>query len=223
VADPASFALTGTAAGTIAARFVVGDAGSLVLTGVNAGTQAGRTLVGDAGSLTTTGSAAGTVAGRQTVGDPGAFTLNGSDATLTATGSVAYTLVLDPAAFTLQGFAAPLTVGGLDDIRSKGGFDPYVYKRRNKRRAKAQDVQAFVAEVAQADLSDAPPVLVAQAEDALQAAREALALRNAAIEDAATLARALTEINEFYRLVREQVRLRREADDDEDEELLLLH
>ena len=109
------------------------------------------------------------------------------------------------------------------DEGSKGGWDPYAYKRRNKRRAKAQDVQAFVAEVAQADLSDAPPVLVAQAEDALQAAREALALRNAAIEDAATLARALAEINEFYRLVREQVRLRREADDDEDDELLLLH
>jgi len=109
------------------------------------------------------------------------------------------------------------------DEGSKGGWDPYTYRRRNKRRAKVQDVQAFVAEVAQADMSDAPPVLVAQAEDALQAAREALALRNAAIEDAATLARALAEINEFYRLVREQVRLRREADDDEDDELLLLH
>jgi hypothetical protein len=149
----------------------------------------------------------------------GAVTLS-SNGTLTAsvTGTLSATLGL----LTLS--AQGVLPGAVPaDEGSKGGWDPYAYKRRNKRRAKAQDVQAFVAEVAQADLSDAPPVLVAQAEDALQAAREALALRNAAIEDAATLARALAEINEFYRLVREQVRLRREADDDEDDELLLLH
>jgi hypothetical protein len=149
----------------------------------------------------------------------GAATLS-SNGTLTAsvTGTLSATLGL----LTLS--AQGVLPGAVPaDEGSKGGWDPYAYKRRNKRRAKAQDVQAFVAEVAQADLSDAPPVLVAQAEDALQAAREALALRNAAIEDAATLARALAEINEFYRLVREQVRLRREADDDEDDELLLLH
>lgn len=163
---------------------------------------------------TLTAGATGTLAGTL-----GAVTLS-SNGTLTAsvTGTLSATLGL----LTLS--AQGVLPGAVPaDEGSKGGWDPYAYKRRNKRRAKAQDVQAFVAEVAQADLSDAPPVLVAQAEDALQAAREALALRNAAIEDAATLARALAEINEFYRLVREQVRLRREADDDEDDELLLLH
>ena len=163
---------------------------------------------------TLTAGATGTLAGTLE-----AVTLS-SNGTLTAavTGTLSATLGL----LTLS--AEGVLPGAVPaDEGSKGGWDPYAYKRRNKRRAKAQDVQAFVAEVAQADLSDAPPVLVAQAEDALQAAREALALRNAAIEDAATLARALAEINEFYRLVREQVRLRREADDDEDDELLLLH
>lgn len=163
---------------------------------------------------TLTAGATGTLAGTL-----GAVTLS-SNGTLTAsvTGTLSATLGL----LTLS--AQGVLPGAVPaDEGSKGGWDPYAYKRRNKRRAKVQDVQAFVAEVAQADLSDAPPVLVAQAEDALQAAREALALRNAAIEDAATLARALAEINEFYRLVREQVRLRREADDDEDDELLLLH
>lgn len=163
---------------------------------------------------TLTAGATGTLAGTL-----GAVTLS-SNGTLTAsvTGTLSATLgLLTLSAEGVLPRAVPADEG------SKGGWDPYAYKRRNKRRAKAQDVQAFVAEVAQADLSDAPPVLVAQAEDALQAAREALALRNAAIEDAATLARALAEINEFYRLVREQVRLRREADDDEDDELLLLH
>jgi len=163
---------------------------------------------------TLTAGATGTLAGTL-----GAVTLS-SNGTLIAsvTGTLSATLGL----LTLS--AQGVLPGAVPaDEGSKGGWDPYAYKRRNKRRAKAQDVQAFVAEVAQADLSDAPPVLVAQAEDALQAAREALALRNAAIEDAATLARALAEINEFYRLVREQVRLRREADDDEDDELLLLH
>ena len=163
---------------------------------------------------TLTAGATGTLAGTL-----GAVTL-ASNGTLTAavTGTLSATLGL----LTLS--AQGVLPGAVPaDEGSKGGWDPYAYKRRNKRRAKAQDVHAFVAEVAQADLSDAPPVLVAQAEDALQAAREALALRNAAIEDAATLARALAEINEFYRLVREQVRLRREADDDEDDELLLLH
>lgn len=186
---------------------------------------------------TLTAGATGTLAGTL-----GAVTLS-SNGTLTAsvTGTLSATLgaltlassgtLASPVTGTLSATLGLLTLSAQGvlpgavpaDEGSKGGWDPYAYKRRNKRRAKAQDVQAFVAEVAQADLSDAPPVLVAQAEDAWQAAREALALRNAAIEDAATLARALAEINEFYRLVREQVRLRREADDDEDDELLLLH
>jgi hypothetical protein len=159
-------------------------------------------------------------------GISGALSTTLGAATLTSNGTL-----IAPVTGTLSATLGLLTLSAQGvlpqavpvDEGSKGGWNPYAYKRRNKRRASTQDVQDFVAELARVDLSDAPLVLAAQADDALQAAREALALRNAAIEDAATLARALAEINEFYSLVREQVRLRREADEDEDDELLLLH
>jgi hypothetical protein len=113
----------------------------------------------------------------------------------------------------------------VDEGGSKGGFDPYAYKRRNKRRDKIEDVRQFMADILGRDLEDAPPEIIEQAEEAKQAAREVLALAPTGLDtDArASLVQALDEINEFYRLVRERVRLAREADEDEDEDLLLLH
>ena len=113
----------------------------------------------------------------------------------------------------------------VDEGGSKGGWDPYAYKRRNKRRDKIEDVRQFMADILGRDLEDAPPEIIEQAEEAKQAAREVLALAPTGLDtDArAALVQALDEINEFYRLVRERVRLAREADEDEDEELLLLH
>jgi hypothetical protein len=113
----------------------------------------------------------------------------------------------------------------VDEGGSKGGFDPYAYKRRNKRRDKIEDVRQFMADILGRDLEDAPPEIIEQAEEAKQAAREVLALAPTGLDtDArAALVQALDEINEFYRLVRERVRLAREADEDEDEDLLLLH
>lgn len=113
----------------------------------------------------------------------------------------------------------------VDEGGSKGGFDPYAYKRRNKRRDKIEDVRQFMADILGRDLEDAPPEIIEQAEEAKQAAREVLALAPTGLDtDArAALVQALDEINEFYRLVRERVRLAREADEDEDDELLLLH
>jgi hypothetical protein len=113
----------------------------------------------------------------------------------------------------------------VDEGGSKGGFDPYAYKRRNKRRDKIEDVRQFMADILGRDLEDAPPEIIEQAEEAKQAAREVLALAPTGLDtDArASLVQALDEINEFYRLVRERVRLAREADEDEDEDMLLLH
>jgi hypothetical protein len=113
----------------------------------------------------------------------------------------------------------------VDEGGSKGGFDPYAYKRRNKRRDKIEDVRQFMADILGRDLEDAPPEIIEQAEEAKQAAREVLALAPTGLDtDArAVLVQALDEINEFYRLVRERVRLAREADEDEDEDMLLLH
>jgi hypothetical protein len=113
----------------------------------------------------------------------------------------------------------------VDEGGSKGGWDPYAYKRRNKRRDKIEDVRQFMADILGRDLEDAPPEIIEQAEEAKQAAREVLALAPTGLDTDArnALSAALDEINEFYRLVRERVRLAREADEDEDEELLLLH
>jgi hypothetical protein len=153
----------------------------------------------------------------------GAVTLS-SNGTLTAavTGTLASTLGLLTlsAAGTLSGTPVP------EPSRGKGGWDPYVYKRRNKRRDKLEDVRQFMADVLGRDFDDAPTDVIEQVEEAKQAAREVLAVApvtGLTDTDHARLQRALSEINEFYRVLREQVRLAREADDDEDDELLLLH
>lgn len=108
-----------------------------------------------------------------------------------------------------------------DESRGKGGWDPYYYKRRNKRRSKPKDVQEFLSEVLG---HDAPEQVAAQAEAAKIAAVQYLAIANTALQEekAALLARALKEINEFYAEIRADVKRRREIDDEEDDFLLLM-
>lgn len=100
---------------------------------------------------------------------------------------------------------------------NKGGWNPYVYKKRNKRRDQRRDVVRFIEEVAQPDLAQAPERVQEQAQDALEAAR--LALR---LNELDALQRALREINEFYALVRAEAKRQRDEIDADEEELLLL-
>ncbi len=103
-----------------------------------------------------------------------------------------------------------------EDTRGKGGWDPYYYKKRNKRRDQRRDVVRFVEEVAEAPLAQAPIEIQEQGREALEAAR--LALQLAELD---AMQKALREINEFYALIRaEAKRLRDEEEDDID--LLLL-
>jgi len=109
----------------------------------------------------------------------------------------------------------------IEEARSKGGFDPYYYKRRNKRRHKLEDVREFLAETLSAPLANAPEDVQEQQEAAKVAALQALALLNIDRQEAqAKLAVALEEINQFYALIREQAKLARE--EDEEDEMLLL-
>lgn len=107
-----------------------------------------------------------------------------------------------------------------DESRGRGGFDPYYYKRRNKRRSKPEDVREFVSEVLS---HEAPDEVAAQAEAAKIAALQYLAIENTALqaEKSALLADALRHINEFYAVIRDDVKRRRDDDDDDDDLLLL--
>lgn len=103
-----------------------------------------------------------------------------------------------------------------EDTRGRSGWDPYYYKKRNKRRDQRRDVVKFVEEVAEAPLAQAPAEIREQAQEALEAAR--LALQLAELD---AMQKALRGINEFYALIRaEAKRLRDEEEDDLD--LLLL-
>jgi len=112
------------------------------------------------------------------------------------------------------------TIGGVivEEARSKGGFDPYYYKRRNKRRVDADDVQEFVAEVL------ASPDMAEEAEAAKIAALQFLAIQNSALEGEKrdALATALREINSFYRQARDEIKRRQSEEDEDDDDLLLL-
>jgi hypothetical protein len=96
------------------------------------------------------------------------------------------------------------------------GWDPYYYKKRNKRRDQRRDVVKFVKEVAEAPLAQAPVEIREQAQEALEAAR--LALQLAELD---ALQKALREINEFYALIRAEAKRLRDMDEDEEELLLL--
>lgn len=131
--------------------------------------------------------------------NPGAMS-----ASLSGSGSITATLVgVEPVAADIGG--------------NKGGWDPYYYKKRNKRRDQRRDVVKFIEEVATPDLTQAPERVQEQAQEALEAAR--LALMQNELE---AMQRALREINEFYALVRAEAKRRRDEIDADEEELLLL-
>lgn len=111
-----------------------------------------------------------------------------------------------------------------EQVGSSIGWDPYRYKRRNKRRTKDEDVQQFLSEILGRFPEEAPAEIVAQAEAAKIAALEYNAIRDTALkaESAAVRERALNEINAFYAQLRADIKRRRELDDEEDEEFLLL-
>jgi len=102
-----------------------------------------------------------------------------------------------------------------EDTRGKGGWDPYYYKKRNKRRDQRRDVVKFIEEVATPQLVQAPDRVQEQAQEALEAARLALTLN-----ELDAMQKALREINEFYALVRAEAK--RLRDEEDEEELLLL-
>jgi hypothetical protein len=103
-----------------------------------------------------------------------------------------------------------------EDTGGRGGWDPYYYKKRNKRRDQRRDVVKFVEEVAEAPLAQAPVEIREQAQEALEAAR--LALQLAELE---AMQRALRKINEFYALIRAEAKRLRDVEEDEMELLLL--
>ena len=102
-----------------------------------------------------------------------------------------------------------------EETRGKGGWDPYFYKKRNKRRDQRRDVVKFIEEVATPQLVQAPERVQEQAQEALEAARLALMLN-----ELDAIQKALGEINEFYALVRAEAK--RLRDEEDEEEFLLL-
>jgi len=102
-----------------------------------------------------------------------------------------------------------------EETRGKSGWDPYFYKKRNKRRDQRRDVVKFIEEVATPQLVQAPDRVQEQAQEALEAARLALTLNELDV-----MQKALREINEFYALVRAEAK--RLRDEEDEEELLLL-
>jgi hypothetical protein len=131
-AQPGSFAVTGSAAGLVAARVVAATAGSYALTGsdaglvygviylldaqpasftvngVAAGLVAARVLSATPATFAVTGSQAGLVADRVLSGDPGSYTVTGSQAGLVAS----RVLSGDPGSYVVTGALAGLIPPG---------------------------------------------------------------------------------------------------------------
>lgn len=106
-AAPGSFAVTGVAAGALAARMVNAAPGSYALTGVAAGALAGRMINAQPGSYALTGVAASLdwtpfVSTYSLVAEPGAFAVTGFGASF----DVARALVAQPGAFAISGAPA---------------------------------------------------------------------------------------------------------------------
>ena len=116
---------------------------------------------------------------------------------------------------SLTGFLVGVEAPAEDETRGKGGWDPYFYKKRNKRRDQRRDVVKFIEEVATPQLVQAPDRVQEQAQEALEAARLALTLN-----ELDAMQKALREINEFYALVRAEAK--RLRDEEDEEEFLLL-
>ena len=115
----------------------------------------------------------------------------------------------------LAGLLVGVEAPAEDEARGKSGWDPYFYKKRNKRRDQRRDVVKFIEEVATPQLVQAPERVQEQAQEALEAARLALMLN-----ELDAMQKALREINEFYALVRAEAK--RLRDEEDEEELLLL-
>lgn len=103
-ADAGSYALTGVAAATRAARVLTAAAGSYNLTGVAAGLVRARTLTAVSGSYSLTGVAAGLRAARTIAAAAGAYNLTGVAAGLKS----GRTLACSAGAYALTGVAAGL-------------------------------------------------------------------------------------------------------------------
>lgn len=111
--------------------------------------------------------------------------------------------------------AADTSSPGLPTGHTSGGWDPYRYKSRGKRRKNPEDVERFLTETE--ELQAQMPLQVAAQREAARRAAEAY-LANEAQASEAELRAALSQINEFYRLLRAEIQRR----DDGDDELLLL-
>lgn len=117
---------------------------------------------------------------------------------------------------SLTGLLVGVEAPAAEETRGKGGWDPYFYKKRNKRRDQRRDVVKFIEEVAAPQLVQAPERVQEQAQEALEAARLALLLN-----ELDAMQKALREINEFYALVRAEAKRLRDMGEDEEELLLL--
>ena len=116
---------------------------------------------------------------------------------------------------SLAGLLVGVEAPAEEETRGKGGWDPYYYKKRNKRRDQRRDVVKFIEEVATPQLVQAPERVQEQAQEALEAARLALTLN-----ELGAMQKALREINEFYALIRAEAK--RLRDEEDEEEFLLL-
>ena len=141
-ADPASFGITGAAAGAVAGRMVAADAGAYALTGFNSATLAGRAIAADPASYAITGVPAGVIAdrvidaapasfsitgidagilaGRALSADPGALVITGAAADLVHTATGAFSLNADPGVFSVTGSTAGTIAGRVIDALAGG-------------------------------------------------------------------------------------------------------
>lgn len=132
-ADPASFGITGAAAGAVAGRMVDATATSYAITGTAAATVAGRVVTALPAAFDITGAAAGAIAdriitaspatytitgvaadilaGRVLNAEPGVIAITGVAADLIHTSAGAFVLNADPASFSITGIAAGIVAG----------------------------------------------------------------------------------------------------------------
>jgi hypothetical protein len=105
-ADAGSYAITGTAAGLVAARRLAADAGSYAITGTDAGLAKGVRLTADAGTFTVTGTAATLTVARRLTADSASYAVTGTAAGL----NVGRRLTADGGSYALSGAEAGLIV-----------------------------------------------------------------------------------------------------------------
>ena len=219
----AAYALTGANLALVTSRKVALSAAAYAYIGSSLASVVSRKAALLPAAYTVTGASLAPLTARKVTLTASAYALTGASLTATYTpgaGQIAYAVTLTAATFAYT--PSTLTVVAtqtVDQARSKGGWDPYHYKRRNKRRTKREDVREFLSDVLEA--VDAPEPVQAQADAAKVAATRYLAASETG-DAQALLREALSEINAFYAAVRAEAQ-RRQADDEEDvEEILLL-